>query len=660
MLTSLKTKIIWAVLGLFTIGIILMVFLVDSQVKKQSLDRVVDSSKSLSEQTAFTVDNYMDQYSKGLEALAKSQELTEFTGPTGSTITEQELVEKLEETIDIYSDAIFVYYGMADKYTAIFPLDDMTGYDPTSRDWYITAAETPGTVHWSTPYPDIDTGEFIITGSYAIEKDGQLLGVLAIDLELSAMTTLLTSMEIPFGGEPVLLDEEGTAISHPTRSGENIMSLAHISKMYDAETAVLHFKDEDKTDKVNIYSTIPSFGWKIGTIYEQSELMSMAKKLRNSIIIITFIVLIVVAALLYVIISRLIKPISHLRGYMDEVSNGNLTVQSSIQSKDEIGELSDNFNVMISNMHSIIKVVNESASQVRENSETLSAVAEETNAASGEVAHAMSEIAQGASSSAEDAENVMDSTDELGRQIVDITKRAVTMSEIAVQSEQMNASGQTQMADLQKTFQLSGTNLRTMNDRISTLGEKVKAIGDVMNKITEISAQTNLLALNASIEAARAGEHGKGFAVVADEVRKLAEQSSNSTEQVIMTVSELQEESKLVTEQMEDTIATFREQGTVVNETETTFRQSFDMMQSMKEAIDAISEEIHEVSRHKDAVSMTIQTMAATSQQTAAASEEVSASTEDQLRAIQSVTEAAETLTELSEELSLAIKQFQI
>jgi len=660
MFTSLKTKIVWAVFSLFTIGIILMVFLVDSQVKKQSLERVVDSSKSLTEQTAFSVDNYMAQYSKGLEALAISKELTEFTGPTGSAITERELEQKLEETIDIYSDAIFLYYGMADKYTAIFPLDDMTGYDPTSRDWYINAAKTPGTVHWSTPYPDIDTGDFVITGSYAIEKNGKLLGVLAIDLELSAMTSLLTSMDIPFNGETILLDQEGAAISHPTLSGENIMDLAYISNMYNAESDVIHFKDADKSEKVNIYSTIPEFGWKVGTIYDQNELMSMAKSLRNSIIIISLIILVVVTVSLYIIISRLIKPISRLRGYMDEVSSGDLTVQSTIQSKDEIGQLSNNFNVMISNMHTIIKVVNESANQVRANSETLSAVAEETNAASSEVAHAMNEIAEGASSSAEDAENVIDSADELGRQIVGITERADMMSDIAVKSEQMNTSGQTQMAELQKTFQLSETNLRSMNDQISTLGEKVKAIGDVMNKITEISAQTNLLALNASIEAARAGEHGKGFAVVADEVRKLAEQSSNATEQVISTVSELQEESKLVTEQMEDTIATFRDQGTVVNETETTFRQSFDMMQTMKGSIDAISEEIHEVSRHKDAVSKTIQTMAATSQQTAAASEEVSASTEEQLRAIQSVTDAAETLTELSEELSLAIKQFQI
>ena len=282
------------------------------------------------------------------------------------------------------------------------------------------------------------------------------------------------------------------------------------------------------------------------------------------------------------------------------------------------------------------------------------------SASSSEVAHAVNEIAEGAAKSAEDAETVSERADELGRQINGITERAESMTEIAERTGTMNTNGQTQMAQLQKTFQSSGMNLQSMNEAIFTLSEKVKEIGGVLDTFTDISSQTNLLALNASIEAARAGEHGKGFAVVAEEVRKLAEQSAQATKDVQTTVQQLQDESHLVTQQMEETITTFYTQGMVVKDTETTFGQLSTLMEDMQASINSISTEIQTVSEHKDDVASTIQTMAETSQETAAACEEVSASTEEQLRAIQSVTDAAETLTNLSEELNLAIAKFNV
>ncbi|WP_158541001.1 methyl-accepting chemotaxis protein [Sporosarcina sp. BI001-red] len=660
MTKSLKTKIIAAVIALFTVGMLLMFYMLNDKVQKLSLERVVNSSETLAEQTAGTVDQFIDKYTKGISSLAHSETLLNFTGPEGKTVSVQQLEKALQENLDIYSDASSFYYALPDKYTVMVPEHDLTGYDPTTTDWYQDAVETPGVVQWSSPYPDSTTGTFMITGSVALEQNGKVVGVTAVDLELTAVSNLLESMNIPYKGFPVLYDQEGTAISHPTESGKNLMDVSYVKAMYSKETGEVTYKDEKGVEKVNTYATIPNFGWKVGTVYELDHLMGMAKDLRAVIIAVSLIILVIVSVGLYFIIGKLLKPIARLRTLMDEVSGGDLTVQSDIQSKDEIGQLSTNFNDMISNMHSIISVVNSSAENVRTNSESLSAVAEETSASSSEVAHAVGEIAEGASKSAEDAETVSERAEELGRQINGITERAVSMNEIAIRTGDMNSSGQTQMAQLQKTFHSSGMNLKSMNDAIVTLGEKVKAIGGVMDTITDISTQTNLLALNASIEAARAGEHGKGFAVVAEEVRKLAEQSARATEDVKITVQQLQEESRLVTEQMDETITTFREQGIVVQGTETTFTELSALMEDMQASIESISSEIEIVSHHKDDVASTIQTMAATSQETAAACEEVSASTEEQLRAIQSVTDAAETLTDLSEELSHAIDRFKV
>lgn len=657
---SLKTKIIAVALALFAVGMVLLILMVDDQVKKISLHRVIDSSETLAEQTAFTVDNYLDKYTKGVIALSISNEVTQFKGPETGDITEKEILDKLQATLNVYPEATYIYYGMPDKYTAMYPEDELEGYDPTSRDWYINAAAKPGVVQWSDPYPDIDTGVFVVTGSYAVEENGSLVGVMALDLELSALTELLNATDIPYDGYSVMYDADGTAISHPSKSGQNLMDVPYIAAMYKNDAGDVEYTDDKGLNKIDVYATIPEFGWKVGTVYEKQKLMGMATDLRTKIIVISFIALVLVGLSLYFLINRLLKPIGRLQGYMNEVAAGDLTVTSDIQSKDEIGQLSTNFNQMIFNMHSIITVVNHSADNVRMNSESLSAVAEETNASSFEVAHAVNEIAEGATKSAEDAELVSDRSDELGKQINDITSRALSMNEIAERTGVMNTNGQTQMANLSETFQSSGTTLQSMNTAISSLAEKVKAIGSVMNTITNISSQTNLLALNASIEAARAGEHGKGFAVVADEVRKLAEQSKQATEDVRQTVTQLQEESRHVTVQMEDTISSFRHQGHVVEETEMTFGELSSLMIEMQTSINAISTEIKTVSHHKDDVATTIQTMAATSEETAAACEEVNASTEEQRRAIQSVTDAAETLTNLSEELNQAIAKFNV
>ncbi|MEZ7170436.1 methyl-accepting chemotaxis protein [Sporosarcina sp. OR05] len=660
MFKSIRTKIIITAILLFLLGIFLMVYMTNDQVKKRSVERVISMSESTIQQAGSSIENYFEQYAKGIGQLANSEIVQSSTANEEEISKQTNLVNELKSFQAIYSDASSAYFATPSNSIAIYPAADTSNLNVNERLWFTEAMASPNEVHWSNAYIDSSTGEFVITASHAVQQNGSIVGVVGVDILLTELTTELNKNKLPFDGFTILLDNDGVALSHPTKNGESLMDSPYVQKLYDYQYGDIEFTDEEGIDKVDVFTTLPDFGWKVIAVYEKDKLMGMANDLRTSMLIISLITIIIVSVAMYFVISRMIKPIGKLKTLMDTVAKGDLTVTSDIQSKDEIGQLGDNFNTMIANMKGILTVVSTSADQVRSNSENLSAVAEETNASSSQVAHAVTEIAEGAAKSAEDSEMVSERTEHLGSQINDINNRADDMTGIAQQTGTMNANGQQQMAELKETFTSSGLKLQTMSESIMTLGEKVKAIGGVMETITDISSQTNLLALNASIEAARAGEHGKGFAVVAEEVRKLAEQSAAATEDVKVTVTELQNESKLVSTEMTETIESFRNQGKVVEETEASFKELTVLMEDMQASIDSVTQEINKVTQNKDDVSLIVQTMAATSQQTAAACEEVSASTDEQLRAIQSVTEAAETLTDLSEELTKTIRQFKI
>ncbi|WP_342514872.1 methyl-accepting chemotaxis protein [Sporosarcina sp. FSL K6-1522] len=665
---SVRTKIVAGALLVILLSLAFIYVVTSMQMEKSASTNIIENSEVTVDEMSIGIRNFLLQYEYGLDLLIENPAIIDFRKTQDGTpdVDVQALEAGVDKAFNLYREkltetsAVAIHYN--NKYSKLVADVELPeDYDVTKRPWYQELAENPGQVLWTNPYVDAFTGEYVITVAKAIMVNGKMEGAVNIDILLTSIANRLAESNMKFEGYPFIFDPEGVALVHPTLQSESGMENAYIAAMYDEGKSVGHMNfDENGKKKVGAYTTLEGFDWKIGVVYDENAIKATADEAKRLLLLIGIATLVVVSLILWVLITRLIKPLYSLQTAMDQIADGDLSVQADVQSQDEFGRLAENFNDMTKKVHDVITVVNRSVDEVRMAAEGLSASAEETNAVSEQMAGAIDDIASGASKSAHDTEDVTTTVDLLGSQIMGIHEKAGVMTEIATEAEQVNKEGRDQIQQLQSSFVGSQTTLRSMEDVVGELESKVGAIGVVMETITEISAQTNLLALNASIEAARAGEHGKGFAVVADEVRKLAEQSARATEEVKVTVQELQTGSQQVAIQMRETGETFIEQEKVVEGTQQTFSNIAELMNKLEQSIGSVYDEVNRVVAHKETVMQTIETMAATAQETAAASEEISASTDEQLRAIREVAQAADTLSGLSDELHTAINHFKM
>lgn len=487
--------------------------------------------------------------------------------------------------------------------------------------------------------------------------------VLVIELKLEVLEEQLKSLNLGEGAVIQLIapDKKVVASTIADRTGKET-ELAFYGELTEqtGSTNAAYAVDGKSTDMLVVYSTMETSDWKLIGMVPTSMLVKDAK----GILTLTLWMALVDAAIAVLIgvwmVRMIARPLGKLKDLMQEGAKGNLKVRTPFTSKDEIGQLSAAFNLMMEQITKLVEQTNRSAQEVLDTASELSNASKKTAISASEIAVATEEIAGGASSLATEAERGNELTDNISRQMQSVVAANEEMGQSARHVEQSSETGTQHLNQLMTKTQKTEEMIGALVNKVDSLKESTSSVLKVLDVLQNITKQTNILSLNATIEAARAGAAGRGFMVVAGEVRQLAEQSRQSIDMVGEITDKIMHEMNETVAALSNVNPLFREQMDAVKDTNVIFASVQEQMGAFVEKLGMVTDSIGDLSKSQGTLSEAMSNVSAVAEESSATSEEVASLSSEQQNISNQLVNLSDKLENVSTELKNTLSRFTV
>lgn len=600
--------------------------------------------------------NFLNGLTSQLDILCQDSKIVDFDNDEDPEEVSNFLKRVKKSMNSIYD----IRYGIEDGDIFI----DSSGYTKgksnyKDEEWY---KNSNSTVTISNPYFKGGLASAIVTLTKQVVKDGKVIGVLAMDIDSSTIKEYISSISILNTGYVIITDDDGNIIVNNSKNTDfkgEINSLPFFNTM--KEETVGFYKYNNKENPLYIVQfPINNTSWKLVGILSQSERSDKFQIVQVAIVIVTIVCLIIAFIVAYFCVRYIVKVLNSFKLSMEKVSEGDLSFKLDITSNDEIGQLQQCFNKMLTKISYLINSINNTAFKLVDASANLNSMSEEVNASAFEVSSSIETVAQGAVNQAEASQDSVDKMIELSNKIDLINANITDINDFASKTNMLSIKGSEIVDELINNSKRTKSNSINSQNIACDMVKSIENIKYISDTILSITNETSILSLNASIEAARAGEYGKGFAVVAEEIRKLASESQASADAIKVIIAEITKKAHIMQESIKETTEIIVIEDESANKTKEIFNSIANSVRILTKSMEHILNLTKEMKGDESTVKENIDSISDISRDAAAVSEEVSASMHEVNVSMEDLAHYAVKLNEISEKLKLEMNRFKL